>query len=283
MTIGEKTMEGIDREAGELVELPLAAIDQDDETFRFRTELRVSDLVQEFRDTGQQVPVAVRPHPDRERRFQLVAGFRRCAALRHLGVDTVLAIIHTDLDDETAIVHALRENQYRRPYTTNDRAFTVAKLRQTERTYDQIERLTGYSRQQLQRFMEMTEFPKVLWDAIAAGGVTKPTHGLVLKRALDRHPCKIDLESWIAKIEKHGWSVKKLSQEINRTFHVSDPPPTCCVRIRERNRISVGPWRFAPDKTTRQDLELHIKWFKRVVEILEEQASRYGDVERGPV
>jgi ParB family chromosome partitioning protein len=61
---------------------------------------------------GQQVPVMVRPHPEREGRFQIVFGRRRVLALRDLG-QPVKALIR-DLDDRELVLAQGQENTARR-------------------------------------------------------------------------------------------------------------------------------------------------------------------------
>jgi ParB-like chromosome segregation protein Spo0J len=84
--------------------VPLSAI-ADDATFRLRDPGDVSGLAASIGRLGHLVPVELRPLPGAptgERRFQVVAGFRRLAALRLLARDRVLARVHAALDDEDA-------------------------------------------------------------------------------------------------------------------------------------------------------------------------------------
>jgi hypothetical protein len=102
---------------GAVAFVPLAAV-WDDPTFRLRDEGDVATLAASMGRLGQLVPVELRPRPgsagpqgaDRPR-YQVVAGFRRVAALRLLQRDRVLARVHTRLDDEdawaVALAHAL--------------------------------------------------------------------------------------------------------------------------------------------------------------------------------
>jgi ParB family transcriptional regulator, chromosome partitioning protein len=77
----------------------------DDATFRLRDEGDVAPLAASIARLGQLVPVEVRPLPGAPEGgpyLQLVAGFRRLAALRMLARDQVLARVHSRLDDEDA-------------------------------------------------------------------------------------------------------------------------------------------------------------------------------------
>lgn len=91
--------------------VPLEAIALD-ATFRLREEGDVSALAASIGRLGQLVPVELRPLPGAGTdgpRFQVVAGFRRIAALRVLMRGRVLARLHATLDDDDAWGLALGE------------------------------------------------------------------------------------------------------------------------------------------------------------------------------
>lgn len=84
--------------------VPLEAV-ADDATFRLRDEGDVSGLAASIGRLGQLVPVELRPlagAPEDPPRYQVVAGFRRLAALRLLARERVLARVHERLDDDDA-------------------------------------------------------------------------------------------------------------------------------------------------------------------------------------
>lgn len=83
-----------------------------DEAFRVRPDGDVSSLATSMGRLGQLVPIEVRPAPAADGAgpcWQVVAGFRRLAAVRLLARDRVLARIHRDLADEDAWGLALAE------------------------------------------------------------------------------------------------------------------------------------------------------------------------------
>jgi hypothetical protein len=89
--------------------VPVAAIAAD-VTFRLREEGDVDALAASIGRLGQLAPVELRPLPGAGPdgpRYQVVAGFRRLAALRMLVRDRVLARIHDRLDDDDAWALAL--------------------------------------------------------------------------------------------------------------------------------------------------------------------------------
>lgn len=86
---------------GAVAFVPLAAVG-DDATFRVRPEGDVSQLAASIGRLGQLSPVELRPDPAAPGRYQVVAGFRRLAALRMLMRERVLARVHERLDDADA-------------------------------------------------------------------------------------------------------------------------------------------------------------------------------------
>jgi hypothetical protein len=84
--------------------VPLSSL-VDDDTFRLRDEGDVAALAASIGRLGQLAPVELRPMPAAPAggpRFQVVAGFRRIAALRLLFRERVLARVHRTLDDDDA-------------------------------------------------------------------------------------------------------------------------------------------------------------------------------------
>jgi ParB family chromosome partitioning protein len=90
--------------------VPLADV-SDDATFRLRDEGDVAALAASIGRLGQLAPVELRPLPGAQGgpRWQVVAGFRRLAAVRLLARERVLARVHAELGDEDAWGLALGE------------------------------------------------------------------------------------------------------------------------------------------------------------------------------
>jgi ParB family transcriptional regulator, chromosome partitioning protein len=71
-----------------------------------------NQLARSIAEYGQQVPVLVRPHPDKDGKYQIVYGRRRVLAMRDLG-QPVKALVR-DLDDRELIIAQGQENTARR-------------------------------------------------------------------------------------------------------------------------------------------------------------------------
>lgn len=92
----------------------------DDEQYR--------TLVESIRSTGQQIPVLVRPHPERAGHYQIAYGHRRREAALELGIP-LRAIVRT-LSDAELVVAQGKENAERRDLSFIERAVFAATLEQ---------------------------------------------------------------------------------------------------------------------------------------------------------
>lgn len=84
------------------------------------------DFKASLAEDGQQVPILVRPHPDREGRYQAAYGHRRVAALRALGLPAKAVV--RELTNEELIVAQGKENSDRRDLSFIERALFAARL-----------------------------------------------------------------------------------------------------------------------------------------------------------
>jgi ParB family chromosome partitioning protein len=85
-------------------------------------------LVESIREHGQQVPILVRPHPEKEGRFQIAYGRRRLMALAELGRN-IRAVVKP-LTDAQLVVAQGQENSARKDLTFIEKALFAARLEQ---------------------------------------------------------------------------------------------------------------------------------------------------------
>lgn len=85
-----------------------------------------ASLTASMRDHGQQVPVLVRPHPDKPGRYQIAYGRRRLRAAIELG-RPVRAVVKP-LSDEQLVVAQGQENNERKDLSFIERAIFAAQL-----------------------------------------------------------------------------------------------------------------------------------------------------------
>ncbi len=86
----------------------------------------LEDLVRSIRESGQQVPALVRPHPGTPGRYQIAYGHRRLHAARSLGLP-LRAVVRPLTDAELAIAQG-QENLGRRDLSFIERAQFAAQL-----------------------------------------------------------------------------------------------------------------------------------------------------------
>jgi ParB family transcriptional regulator, chromosome partitioning protein len=89
----------------------------------------IDGLAESIKESGQQIPVLLRPHPDDPDRYQIAYGHRRVKAARQLGI-AVKAIIRK-LTDEELIVAQGKENLDRRDLSFIERAWFARSLEES--------------------------------------------------------------------------------------------------------------------------------------------------------
>ncbi len=96
------------------------------------SEEETSVLAQQIKDQGQIVPILVRPHPQKEGRFQVAYGHRRVRAAEMLGIK-VRAVVR-ELSDSELVVAQGQENNARQDLSFIEKAVFAVKLQ--ERGFD---------------------------------------------------------------------------------------------------------------------------------------------------
>jgi ParB family chromosome partitioning protein len=84
------------------------------------------DLRNSMRDHGQEIPVLLRPHPQRQGQYQIAYGHRRVRAARELGIP-VKAVVRV-LDDDQLVVAQGLENAAREDLSFIERALFAERL-----------------------------------------------------------------------------------------------------------------------------------------------------------
>ena len=124
-------------------------------------------LVSQICEHGQQVPILVRPHPEREGRFQVAYGHRRLAAVKKIG-GTIRAVIR-DLTDEQLVVSQGQENNARTDLTFIERSFFASRLEGRNFSRDVIMSALGVDKAALSRMIALVNrLPAELIEAIGA-------------------------------------------------------------------------------------------------------------------
>jgi ParB family chromosome partitioning protein len=86
-------------------------------------------LVNSIRNNGQQVPILVRPHPERDGYYQIAYGHRRVKACQKLDI-AVRAVVE-EMSDEQLVIAQGKENEERKNLTYIQQCFFAAQLSKT--------------------------------------------------------------------------------------------------------------------------------------------------------
>jgi ParB family transcriptional regulator, chromosome partitioning protein len=142
--------------------------------FNVEDEAGISELAESIAATGQQVPVLLRPHPDKTNCFQIAYGHRRVEASRRLAV-AVRAIVRPLSDAELVIAQG-KENLDRRDLSFIERAWFARELE--DRGFDRrtIMAALGIAKSDLSVLISIArDLPETLVKSIgAAPKVGKP-------------------------------------------------------------------------------------------------------------
>jgi ParB family chromosome partitioning protein len=152
----------------EIAEIPLELID--DNPYQTRSsfdEAALQELSESIRAQGLAQPVVVRPQ--RDGRYILVLGERRCRASKLAGKTTVPAIVRT-LGDEQAAEMTIVENLQRQDLNCLEQAHAFARLsREFNLTQEQIGKRTGTSRESVANYLRLLKLPQGILDLIGQG------------------------------------------------------------------------------------------------------------------
>ncbi|MEI2297397.1 plasmid partitioning protein RepB [Ensifer sp. MJa1] len=112
-------------------------------------------LADSIRDSGQQSPILVRPHPQVKGRYQTAYGHRRLNAVRSLGIK-VKAIVRPLSDDELVLAQG-KENAERRNLSFIERAMFASAL--ADRGFDRkvIGEALAVQKSELSRLIQVAE------------------------------------------------------------------------------------------------------------------------------
>lgn len=149
--------------------------------FKVRDDQRMLDTVDSIREYGVLVPAIARPDP--EGGYELISGHRRKRGCEMAGLQTMPVIIR-DLDDDAAVLVMVDSNIQREELLPSERAFaykmklealkhqgarsdlTSSKLGTKLRADELLAQQAGESRNQVQRFIRLTELISELLDMV---------------------------------------------------------------------------------------------------------------------
>jgi ParB/RepB/Spo0J family partition protein len=231
--------------------IPLAQIDVKDKTYQFRAVVRVPDLVKSIRESGQQIPAVVRPHPQPEGGFpyQLISGFRRATALREIGTKTLSAYVRHDLsDDAEAFRASVLENVARKTYSDIDRAYIIRRHRDDGHTGFEVAKLMGLTDRTQRNLLSLLDLPDVVQQAIASEvGSFKTTHALTLRKLKGKYK-QLDYAVWVKQINDEDMSISTLIRKVNEAYRAQVVHRVPSIFRSDGTNLETGHVRLRPVK-----------------------------------
>ena len=149
--------------------------------FKVKDDAAMQDTVDSVREHGVLVPAIARPDPDGG--YELIAGHRRHHASELAGKETMPVIVR-DLDDDAATIIMVDSNLQREELLPSERAFaykmkleairhqgkrqelTSSQVGMKLQTLDIVGQQAGDSRNQVHRFIRLTELIPELLDMV---------------------------------------------------------------------------------------------------------------------
>lgn len=149
--------------------------------FKVLLDESMDELVDSIKQSGVLSPIIVRPHKDGG--YEILSGHRRVKACEIAGIDKVPAAVK-NLDDDTATILLVDSNLQRENILPSEKAFAYrlkleAMKRQGKRTDltssqfgtklrsdEELAQQTGESRNQIQRYIRLTELIDPLLDMV---------------------------------------------------------------------------------------------------------------------
>lgn len=112
-------------------------------------------LIDQIKEHGQQVPILVRPHPEKSGFYQVAYGHRRLSAIKTIG-GKIKAVVR-DLSDEQLVVSQGQENNARTDLSFIERCFFSWQLEQRGFSRDIIMSSLGVDKAALSRMISLVE------------------------------------------------------------------------------------------------------------------------------
>lgn len=130
------------------------------------------ELAQSIAEQGLLQPLLVRPHPEQEGSYQLIAGERRWRACRLAGLQAVAALIR-QISDSEALVIGLVENLQRQDLNPVEEAQAMGRLmRELSISQDELARRLGRSRSAIANCLRLLHLQPEILTALAEGRIS---------------------------------------------------------------------------------------------------------------
>ena len=156
--------------------------------FKVKDDEKMKELVESILGNGVLTPVIVRP--DDEGGYEMISGHRRLFAVKEIGLDTIPAYVR-EMTDDDAVIAMVDCNIQREEILPSEKAFayrmryeamrhqgmrsTSSQVGTKLRTDEELAEQVGESRNQIHRFIRLTEVIPELLDLIDRGNIAVMT------------------------------------------------------------------------------------------------------------
>lgn len=184
-----------------------------DQPRRHFEEAALEALAASLREQGVLQPLMVRPHPEKQGEYQIVAGERRWRAAQRAQLAALPVVVRT-LDDRETLEIAIVENVQREDLSPLEEAEAYQRLTSDfGYSQEQIAKAVGKSRSHIANTQRLLALPFTVKEMIAEGRLSAG-HG----RALLAAPDPVPLAKEAAKA---GWSVREMERRAQQAARPS--------------------------------------------------------------
>lgn len=205
-----------------------------DHPFKVVDDAKMQELVESIRDNGVLTPVLVRPAETGG--YEMISGHRRMHAAKLAGLTAIPAIIR-EMDDDTATIVMVEANAQREEVLPSEKAFAykmkldaIKHQGKATRTSSQVGRKleaaaviaeeAGESRNQIHRFVRLTELIPEFLDMVDAGKIALMTAVDIsyLEHPIQKILYKVMQEDGIMK----SYQVRAVRQYVNENGSITE-------------------------------------------------------------
>ena len=130
---------------------------------------KLDELTESIRQQGVVEPIVVRPYPDGDRRYMIVAGERRWRASQQAGLSRIPGIVR-ELEPGKAYLLSLVENVQRENLSPLEEAQAYQRLVNEENySQEQVAEAVGKSRSAIANRLRLLELPESVREALLEG------------------------------------------------------------------------------------------------------------------
>lgn len=130
---------------------------------------KLEELTESIRQQGVVEPIVVRPYPDGDRRYMIVAGERRWRASQQAGLNRIPGIVR-ELEPGKAYLLSLVENVQRENLSPLEEAQAYQRLVDEENySQEQVAEAVGKSRSAIANRLRLLELPESVREALLEG------------------------------------------------------------------------------------------------------------------